>query len=389
MRPILVSIPSLPLFFVALAVALGWFARELVRRTRTPGSPLSGNPLLILVGALVLLRLRSPTASFIPEAGTFAHPWQPIEVHSYGVMLGLSMLLGWFLAMRLAREDGIASEQAGMIYMWTAVWSIIGARLMYVVLKWNDEFARDPLEIFRAYNGGLVAYGGMIGGFLASWYGCHKRHIPLLQWADVSAPAVVLGTGITRVGCLLNGCDYGRRSGVPWAISFPRGSAAWQLHERVYGLPAEAPRSFAVHPTQIYESLVGLSLFALLMLIRRHRRYSGQVFLGWVIGYGTLRPLIEMLRDDVEERGKIPGLASWLPAWVSPSEVIGWASVLLGLALWANLARRHRQAPESLQYWRLAAVEVDGAPALASTVEMPQPGGGVGRRKPGRARTHR
>ena len=60
--------------------------------------------------------------------------------------------------------------------------------------------------------GGLVAYGGMIGGFLASWYCCRKREIPLLQWADVAAPSVVLGTAITRIGCFLFGCDYGARS---------------------------------------------------------------------------------------------------------------------------------------------------------------------------------
>jgi phosphatidylglycerol:prolipoprotein diacylglycerol transferase len=352
MRPILFSIPAKLLFFLVLAGALGVFVREWIRRARVPGTPLSANPILLLVGALVLLRLRSPTASFIPEGATFSLPWQPIEVHAYGVMLGLSMLVGWFLAMRLAREDGIASDDAGMIYMWTALWSIIGARVLYVILKWNDEFARDPLEIFRAYNGGLVAYGGMIGGFLASWYGCRKRGIPLLQWADVSAPAVVLGTGITRIGCLLNGCDYGRRSNLPWAISFPKDSAAWLLHQRAYQLPADALRSFPVHPTQIYESLVGLSLFAVLMFLRRHRNFSGQVFLAWVIGYGTMRPLIEMLRDDVEERGTIPGLASWLPAWVSPSQVIGWVSVVLGIALGVTLARRHRTAPGSLEYWR-------------------------------------
>lgn len=351
MRPVLVSIPSLPVFFLALAAALGLFVRDLLRRWRLPDAPRSANPILLLIVALVLLRLRGPSASFIPEATTFTLPWEPINVHSYGVMLGISMIAGWFLAMRLARKDNVKAEDAAIIYMWTAIWSIIGARVLYVILKWNDEFARDPLEIFRAYNGGLVAYGGMIGGFLASWYGCQKRGIPLLQWADVSAPAVVLGTGITRIGCLLNGCDYGRRSSLPWAVTFPRDSAAWQLHTRAYDLPTDAARSFPVHPTQIYESLIGLGLFALLMLIRRRRRFSGQVFLAWVIGYGTLRPLVEMLRDDVEERGRIPGASAWLPAWVTPSEVIGWVSVVLGVALLVVLTRRSRRAPESLRYW--------------------------------------
>jgi prolipoprotein diacylglyceryl transferase len=378
MRPVLVSIPSKWPFFLALAVALGWFVRDgIVRRRRAPDAPRSAVPLFLAVGAIALMRFRSPSGSFIPRASTFTEAWQPIEVHSYGVMLGLSMIAGWFLTMRLAREDHVRTEDAGAIYMWTAIWSILGARALYVILKWNDEFARDPAEIFRAYNGGLVAYGGMIGGFLASCYGCWRRGIPLLQWADVSAPAVVLGTGITRIGCFLNGCDYGRRSDLPWAVSFPRDSAAWLLHYRAYQLPADAVRSFPVHPTQLYESLIGLALFAALMLVRRHRRFSGQVFLAWVIGYGTLRPLIEMLRDDVDERGHIPGVAAWLPAWVSPSELIGWSSVLLGLALLVTLVRRHRRAPQSLRYWERTLV-LAGAEGGGDTSHWSNGGGGGG-----------
>ena len=134
--------------------------------------------------------------------------------------------------------------------------------------------------------GGLVAYGGMIGGFLASVYCCRKRGIPLLQWADVAAPSVVLGTAITRVGCLLFGCDFGARSSLPWAIRFPQHSPAWNHHvARLTSCSrADAARSFPVHPTQVYESLVGLFLFGMLMLIRKYRTFSGQVFLGWVLG---------------------------------------------------------------------------------------------------------
>src|SRR5205085_3545142 len=121
---------------------------------------------------------------------------------------GTSMIVGWFLAMRLSKEDGIPPAEAGAIYMWTAVWSIIGARLLYGITEWSH--LSSPLQIFKVWEGGLVAYGGMIGGFLASWYGCHKRGIALLRWADVWAPSVVLGTAITRIGCLLFGCGFGR-----------------------------------------------------------------------------------------------------------------------------------------------------------------------------------
>ena len=155
--------------------------------------------------------------------------------------------------------------------------------------------------------GGLVAYGGMIGGFLASVYCCRKRGIPLLQWADVAAPSVVLGTAITRVGCLLFGCDFGARSNLPWAIRSRRAARhGITTSQRLRLAARRASWSYPVHPTQVYESLVGLFLFALLMLIRKYRTFSGQVFLGWVLGYGILRPLIEIVRDD-DQRGNVAG----------------------------------------------------------------------------------
>lgn len=352
MRPILLQIPSKLLFFVALALAAALFLRDVVNRRRVPGTKLGANPLLLVAAALAIVKFRSPTASFIPESGTFSQPWLPVPIYAYGVMLGTSMIIGWFLAMRNARQDGMSTEAAGAIYMWAAVWSIIGARLLYVLTN-LPTFARDPLEIIKVNNGGLVAYGGMIAAVLASWYGCHKRKISMLQWGDVGTPSVVLGTGITRMGCFLFGCDFGRRSDLPWAVSFPKGSPAWDRHLREYSLSPDALRSFPVHPTQLYELLVGFALFALLMYLRRVRKFSGQVFLAWVIGYGLLRPLIEVLRDD-GERGNIGPL--------STSQFIGMVSVVLGIALWMHLLKRYRRDPDSLRLWQRPAMAAAGAP---------------------------
>jgi phosphatidylglycerol:prolipoprotein diacylglycerol transferase len=264
----------------------------------------------------------------------FAHEWKSVPVFSYGVMLGTSMVVGWFLALRLAKNDGIPSEQAGAIYMWTAVWAIVGARLLYVITEWQ-EFS-NPLDIILLNKGGLVAYGGMIGGFLASWYGCYKRKIRLLRWADVSAPSVVLG--ITRVGCLLFGCDYGRRSNLPWAIRFPADSPAWQDHVSHFGLDKASPLSFPVHPTQIYETLASLAVFGLCMYLRRVRKFSGEVFVGWVMGYGILRSTIELFRGDAD-RGTVGPL--------STSQFIGLVSSVSVAALLFFLlqSRSHRDAP--------------------------------------------
>jgi phosphatidylglycerol---prolipoprotein diacylglyceryl transferase len=364
MRPILVNIPAKFLFFAALLGALVVFVRELIQRRGDKTIPFSSTPLYLLVGAVILLKVKAD--AFIPSSEAFVRPWTPVPIYSYGVMLGTSLVVGWFLAMRFAKEDLIDQQEAGTIYMWTAVWSIIGSRVLYVITNFSDF--NSVGEMFMVNRGGLVAYGGMIGGFLASWYGCRKRKIPLLKWADVSAPSVVLGTAITRIGCFLFGCDFGARTTLPWAVRFPgpsalapQGSPAWQHHVRDFGMSRAADWSYSVHPTQLYESLVGLALFGLLVWIRKHRPFSGLVFLGWVLGYGIMRPLIEIVRDD-DQRGNVGSL--------STSQFIGIASVVLGLALLIGLVRRYRRDPDSLRLWLTPTLATAGGPhsgAAAST----------------------
>jgi phosphatidylglycerol---prolipoprotein diacylglyceryl transferase len=363
MRPILVAIPSKLLFVVALVLGVVTLVRDLLKRRADPSAPLSSTPLYLLGGAAALMAFRG--GSLMPTKALFAATWKPVPIYAYGVMLGTAMIVGWFLAMRLCKEDGIPQEKAGAIYMWTAVWSIVGARILFAITE-HQQFEGNFFGIFKVWEGGLVAYGGMIGGFLASWYGCRKAGIPLLRWADVSAPSVVLGTSITRVGCLLFGCDYGRVSEkLPWAIRFPQHPAldanpapAWSRHVKDYGLAKDALYSLPVHPTQVYEMLAGLFIFGVMMYLRKVRKFSGEVFVGWVLGYGVLRSIIEIYRDD-DDRGIYFGF--------STSQIIGITSSVLAIVLLVKLIQRYRQDPASLRLWEQplaveAPVEVAQAP---------------------------
>jgi phosphatidylglycerol:prolipoprotein diacylglycerol transferase len=363
MYPTLVELNSKLLFVAALVLSVASFVRNQVQRRRNPKVAASATPFLLLVGAWLLLGLRAGT--WIPSLEVFGTAWKPVPIYSYGVMLGTAMVVGWFLALRLARNDGIGNEAAGAVYMWTAVWAIVGARLLYVITQYQ-EF-ENPFQVLMLNRGGLVAYGGMIGGFFASWYTCRKRRIQLLRWADASAPSVVLGTAITRVGCLLFGCDYGRPTDVPWAIRFPKGRPAWTDHVSNHGLSQDAPYSLPVHPTQVYEVLVGLSLFGLLMYLRRVRRFSGQVFLGWVLGYGVLRSVIEVFRGDAD-RGRV--------GWLSTSQMIGVLSVAAGLVLLAVLVKRYRSDPAAARLWEI--------PIATPASEQPPPAPERSRKRRGR-----
>jgi prolipoprotein diacylglyceryltransferase len=108
------------------------------------------------------------------------------------------------------------------------------------------------------------------------------------------------------------------------------------------GLSPDAAWSLPVHPTQIYEMLVGVGLFGLLMLLRRVRKFSGEVFLGWVLGYGILRTIIEIFRGD-DDRGNVGS--------ISTSQFVGIASALAGIGLLVVLLKKYRANPQALRLW--------------------------------------
>jgi phosphatidylglycerol:prolipoprotein diacylglycerol transferase len=243
-----------------------------------------------------------------------------IPIYSYGVMLGLSLVVGWYLTLGLAERDGLPKETMANCYVVTAIAAIVGARLLYIVTN-LDEF-NSFADLFALRRGGLVAYGGFLGGFLGSWVFLARHRIRLMPWADAAVPSLASGLLITRIGCYLFGCDFGKRlpeTAPGWlksAGTFPHwptgtleggdGSPAFVRHLDLYrGSPlgdevVRLNHSLPVHPTQIYEALVGLTLLVVLFAQRRALTFRGQVFLVFVYGYGLLRFLLEILRDDVE-----------------------------------------------------------------------------------------
>ena len=143
-------------------------------------------------------------------------------VHSYGVMMALAFVFGLWTATRARRREKISGETIADVTLWIMIGGILGARTVYVATYWNDEFAGQPIsEIFMIRHGGLVFYGGLIGAIIAGAIYLRWKKLPLWKIADVLAPSIALGSVFGRIGCLLNGCCYGRACDLPWAISFP------------------------------------------------------------------------------------------------------------------------------------------------------------------------
>ncbi len=310
MHPILIRIPlpnrPLKIWWALVAIAVitllygAWSQRKQDKQGALGG---------------VLIGFAAALGAWYFRDKTYEAPFVPI--YSYGVMLGLSLVVGWYLTLTLAERDGLPKETMANCYVFTAVAAIVGSRVLYIVTN-LDEF-KTFADIFALRRGGLVAYGGFLGGYVGSWMYLSRHRIRLMPWADVAVPSLASGLLVTRIGCYLFGCDFGTtltKDAPMWLQklgTFPhwpdstldsgQGSPAYVRHLVTHHDKALALNSsLPVHPTQIYESLCGLLLLTLLLWQRKNQKFRGQIFFLFVFGYGVLRFLLEVIRDD-EERG--------------------------------------------------------------------------------------
>jgi phosphatidylglycerol---prolipoprotein diacylglyceryl transferase len=265
----------------------------------------------------------------------FDLPFVDMPVYAYGTMLYLSFVVGWFLSLRLSEKDGLARGRMEACFVVTAMAALVGSRVLYVVT--DPAPFRTVADVFRLSAGGLVAYGGFLGGLLGSMVFCRLSRVSTLTWGDCAVPALCTGLAITRVGCLLGGCDFGSPWDGAWAIQFPPGSPAFQQHVAEGWISTGAAASLPVHPTQIYESLAGVALLGVVLLARRWRRAPGEALAAFAMAYAVLRYGIEIFRAD-PQRGTVGPF--------STSQFIAILTFVAGAVLFARL-RREREALSS------------------------------------------
>jgi len=278
-------------------------------------------------------------------------------IFSYGVMLGISFMLGWSLCAFIAERERFERKLVSSTLFWVIVASLVGARLFH--FAFDDRGAGSGnllIEFFKFSEGGLVAYGGYIGGIVMAWLYLWYKGESFLAFADTAAPAMALGLGFTRIGCFLYGCDYGIASDAPIAAHFPRwedpGAALYlhghspsfedQLRRGLVGLDQAA--ATGVHATQLYESLTGFVLFGALVLLRRHKRFDGQILLAFLVLYGIARFCLEIIRGDAD-RG-----VGWLGTGLSTSQIISLALVLLAALLWRPMGLKPRRVERTVDH---------------------------------------
>jgi phosphatidylglycerol---prolipoprotein diacylglyceryl transferase len=240
------------------------------------------------------------------------------QIYWYGILAATGFVLGFATASRRAPRAGVTGEEVYNLAPWIIVGAILGARMLYVISYWDREFAgKSLLNIFNMRSG-LVYYGGLIGACLATIIFCYRQKVALWRMADVMAPSIALGHAFGRIGCFMTGCCYGSSCSMPWAVHFPS-------HHETKGA--------AVHPTQLYESALNFLFYAGLAWLFRRRKFDGQVFAIYLIGYAIIRSTTEMFRGDYTQY--------YLGGIATPGQTVSIAILVAGLILlWKQRAAR-------------------------------------------------
>lgn len=289
-----------------------------------------------------------------------------LEVHSYGFLIAIGVLVGVVLAVRRGRARGVEAATTLDLCFYAVVFGMLGARLLYVLMhaplyarlcmgsgahravgKWLYD-CTAPLHVWQ---GGLVFLGGAILAAGTTLVYARRKHLALGLAADLLAPSVSIAHVFGRLGCFMVGCCYGK----PWSggVHFPPSSVAYGELMGAGQVLAGAAATQGLYPTQLYEAAGELLIFLVLLWLGRRRAAPGTVALAYGFAYGALRFLVEILRGD-EGRGflveaRLPALARLLalpagePLFLSSAQ--GTALLLMAATATAYALLRRRSVP--------------------------------------------
>jgi phosphatidylglycerol:prolipoprotein diacylglycerol transferase len=218
----------------------------------------------------------------------------PFTFHSYTVLLAGSFLVAtylWFWQ-NARREVPFNATPMGALLLFIGV--LLGSKIFYAI-----QFNSSPWwRVFLIWEGGLVFYGGLIGGTTAALAYIFWNRLPFLAVAESVVPYIPVFHGIGRIGCFLNGCCWGRPTEMPWGVVFPKGSMPWRQQLADGIILASAAHPAPVHPTQLYSTAGLFVIGALLFIVYRRPHPLGLVLVIYPFLYGILRFIVESFRAD-------------------------------------------------------------------------------------------
>lgn len=218
----------------------------------------------------------------------------------YGMIIAFGMVMGYLMTAFQAKRTGQEPDLYLDLALWDIVFAVIGARIYYVIFTW-DYYKDNLLQIFNTRGGGLAIYGGVIAGVITTIIFGKVRKQNFFQLLDTACIGLITGQIIGRWGNFCNREAFGGYTNGLFAMQLKQSDvAASNLTHSVlkHAVEIDGTRYIQVHPTFLYESLWNISVLIILLLFTKHRKYNGQIFLIYLLGYGLGRAWIEGLRTD-------------------------------------------------------------------------------------------
>jgi phosphatidylglycerol:prolipoprotein diacylglycerol transferase len=223
-----------------------------------------------------------------------------LTIHWYGVFMALAFLSGLMNWILLGKRDGRNAQFCSDLMFWVMIGGIAGGRVAYV-LSDIGYYASRPIEALFLWEGGLIYYGGLIGGILAVVLFSRRRGVPGLAGLDLAMSSLPFAHALGRIGCFLNGCCFGGVCQEGLAVRFPSDSHPWWRQVNLGLITEDATQSLPVHPVQFYEAGANILIYALLVLVFLKRRRHGMVVALYLMTYPLSRFLLEFLRGTHRE----------------------------------------------------------------------------------------
>lgn len=258
----------------------------------------------------------------------------------YGVVIAIGVLAGISVAAHLAKKTGQDPEMYWDFAIYAVIFSIIGARIYYVIFSW-DQYKDDLLSIFNIREGGLAIYGGVIAAFITVFVYAKIKKVNGFMVADTGVVGLILGQAIGRWGNFFNREVFGEYTEGLLAMRLPADMVRTRDISESIAAHMEGVNYIQVHPTFLYESLWNLGIFILLLLFWKHKKFEGEVALLYLGGYGLGRFWIEGIRTD---QLFIPGTE--LPVSQVLAAVLVVGAVLCDLIVRAGLKKKGVESGE-------------------------------------------
>ena len=246
------------------------------------------------------------------------------EIAFYGIIIAIGMALAMTIIFKEVKRTGQSEDYYYDLAIFFIIFGIIGARMYYVIFEW-EQYRHNLLSVFNIREGGLAIYGGLIAGTITTCVFCKIKKMSIPQVLDTIILGIIIGQILGRWGNFFNREAFG---------GFTDNLFAMQIrYDEVGGVISESlekhiqivdnAKYIQVHPTFLYESVWNLILFVVMMLMRKHKKFQGEIACIYLIGYGVGRFFIESLRTDQ--------LTLW-GTGIAVSQIVSGVIILIGVS---------------------------------------------------------